>query len=110
MNINQVIASNILRIRKEKNIKQSDFVKLSGLSVSHIQRLENGQFNTTVNTLEKISQVLKVNIEDLVSSRQYEFNVRIGTLRKIAEVLKTDIDELIKIPNENDGQYNHIES
>ncbi|MFL2134184.1 helix-turn-helix domain-containing protein [Desemzia sp. FAM 24101] len=69
---------NLKRIRKERKINQRKLAELTGLSFSMISKLETGeQANPTLETINKIAEVLKVDPSELVSKlaievKQYE--------------------------------------
>src|SRR5438128_1720877 len=52
------IAYQILKLRKKKNISQSQLAKKIGTKQSNIARMESGQQNFSVDTLEKIAGAL----------------------------------------------------
>ena len=53
------IAYQILQLRKQKNISQSQLAKILGTRQSNIARMESGQQNFTTSTLQKIANVFK---------------------------------------------------
>ncbi|MDO8265170.1 MAG: helix-turn-helix transcriptional regulator [Candidatus Parcubacteria bacterium] len=57
------IAYQILRLRKQKRISQSELAKKMGTRQSDVARMESGQQNFTTDTLQKIASALKCNLE-----------------------------------------------
>ncbi len=53
------IAYQILRLRKKKHISQLALAKKIGTKQSNIARIESGQQNFSIDTLEKIADALK---------------------------------------------------
>jgi len=51
------ISYNLLLLRKEKGMTQAELAKKIGTSQSNVARLERGQQNFTVETLDKIAKV-----------------------------------------------------
>lgn len=63
----KIIGQNICEIRKEKNLTQKTLAKQIGMkSASYICRLERGQLNVTIKTLEKLADALSVELDDLL--------------------------------------------
>lgn len=60
MNLNSIIASNLKRLRKEKNLSLSKLSELSGVSKVMLGQIERGESNPTINTVWKIATGLKV--------------------------------------------------
>lgn len=55
-------------MRKKRNEKEMSMEKLAHLcemEYSQISRIELGQINTSINTVKKISDALKIEIKDL---------------------------------------------
>lgn len=57
------IAYQILQLRKKKGISQSELAKKIGTKQTNIARLESGQQNFTVETLQKIAHALNRNLK-----------------------------------------------
>ena len=53
-------------IRKERLFSQQHLADISNLSKITIQRIENGKFSVTLDTLISISKALEISINDLV--------------------------------------------
>lgn len=60
MNLNTVIASNLKRLRKSRNLSLSNLSDLSGVSKVMLGQIERGESNPTINTIWKIANGLKV--------------------------------------------------
>ncbi len=59
------IVQNIKKIRIAKNINQDVIAMALGFDVSNWNKIENGKQQLKVNQLEKIAQVLGVNVIDI---------------------------------------------
>ncbi|HHW4764683.1 helix-turn-helix domain-containing protein [Staphylococcus aureus] len=64
------IGDNIKKIRKEKNITQSELAKSLEISQSYLSDLENNRKNLGINTVEKIAKKLNVTIGYLTSGNK----------------------------------------
>ena len=64
--LRNIIADNLLRLRKEQNISQAKLAKLSGVSLGFIKGLEAKRHNPSIETLEKIAKALRVDVKDLL--------------------------------------------
>jgi DNA-binding XRE family transcriptional regulator len=58
-------ASNLKKIRKNKNYTQEKFVYDSGLSLSQIAPIETCKINPTISTVFKIASTLKIRPSEL---------------------------------------------
>ena len=52
-------------IRFQKNISQEKLSELSEISRSVMGKIERGEISTTLNSVEKISEALNVNVKEL---------------------------------------------
>lgn len=60
-----LIISRIKSARKEKNISQEKLSLSAGLESRYINKLENGNLNPTLNTIDKIIRALELSYEEL---------------------------------------------
>lgn len=65
-----MIAENIKKIRKKKDISQDRLSKLADVTLTTLSKIESGiNENPTINTLKKIAKALEVNIDELVREK-----------------------------------------
>jgi transcriptional regulator with XRE-family HTH domain len=64
--LNQVVASNLKRLRKKLGISQEDLAERCGLHRTYIGAIERSERNITLQTLEKIAESLDVSPQDLL--------------------------------------------
>ena len=62
-NLTHKVIKDIIRIRKEKGISQTELSKQTGLAKSTIARMELGEVNPTLTVLVKILDVLERDIK-----------------------------------------------
>ena len=62
----QKFANNLKKIRKQKGIKQDDFLNTEGISRSMISMVEITKTDITLSKLKIIADVLKVSSKDLL--------------------------------------------
>ena len=60
-----IMGRRIRELRLQKEMTQSDLGATAGITYGHVSLIENGQANITLETLEKISQVLNVSVANL---------------------------------------------
>lgn len=60
INLNAIIASNLKRLRTERNLSLSKLSALSGVSKVMLGQIEHGESNPTINTVWKIATGLNV--------------------------------------------------
>lgn len=54
------------RLRAQRKMSQADLAKVSGVSREYIARLELGQQDPTLGTMEKLAKALKVKVGKLL--------------------------------------------
>lgn len=64
--IRKTIGDNIRKMRKSRNLNQSDFAKLLDLSRTSIVNIEQGTQQLTIDNLYKIASVLNYNPHDII--------------------------------------------
>jgi transcriptional regulator with XRE-family HTH domain len=66
------IAKNLADLRERKGLSQSALAKMSGTTRASVALLESGSGNPTLEILLKISQGLRISIDELISSPRAE--------------------------------------
>ena len=56
--IDQILAQQIVLARKEKNISQSTLSKIIGIQQASLSKIENGEGNPSIQTLQRIAKGL----------------------------------------------------
>lgn len=69
LGLNQVVASNLRRLRKELGISQEDLAEKCGLHRTYVGAIERSERNITLQTLEKLAESLAVSPHDLLKDR-----------------------------------------
>lgn len=106
----QNIASNLTKLRKLKNLSQTQLAKLAGMTRASIAAIESGSSNPSLELLIKLSACLKISIDEMISAPKAECvfikadDVPLDrrskngvTLKKLLpdKIPATDMDELI---------------
>ncbi|GHU79782.1 hypothetical protein FACS1894145_4670 [Bacteroidia bacterium] len=60
------IGMKIKELREDKNISQQDLAAACNFEKSNMSRIEAGRTNLTIGTLLKISEALKVRLNDMI--------------------------------------------
>lgn len=63
--IQQKVGKRIQEIRVEKNISQQDLASKCNFEKSNMSRLEKGNSNATLSTLEKVCEALQIDFIEL---------------------------------------------
>ena len=58
----EILAEQIKKLRKERNLTQTELGKLIGVQRAQISKLENGMSNVTIGTIVKIFNALKAQV------------------------------------------------
>ena len=73
--INQNIAKNLNKIRKEKGLTLNDLAEVSGVSKSMLSEIERGGTNPTILVLWKIADGLKIPLTQLISEETANYTL-----------------------------------
>lgn len=68
--LQEVVGSKVREIRNSLLISQFELSKLTGIERAQISKIEQGKVNLTLETLEKLSIALKVDVSELISSKK----------------------------------------
>jgi len=63
--IQQKVGKRIAEIRIEKNVSQQDLASKCNFEKSNMSRLEKGNSNATLSTLEKVCEALQIDLIEL---------------------------------------------
>lgn len=80
MKLNEILVDTIKRNRVEKHISQDKLSEKSGLDPKYINKLENGRFNLTIPTLEKILDGLEIDYIDFFDALEKKSDSSIDRL------------------------------
>lgn len=70
LNAMQTFIANMIRIRKDRGMTQTDLAELIGTKQSAISRLERGEEDITLSRAEAISDALSVELSEMVTSAE----------------------------------------
>ncbi|MBY3619567.1 helix-turn-helix transcriptional regulator [Acinetobacter sp. CUI P1] len=101
MNILETIGLRIREIRVEKQLTQEALGERIGASYSYVGRIERGQKNISLQTLEKIAKALEVSEADFFTYSLSEETKQSEKMREIREITvmlyKQDLQSIVKI-------------
>lgn len=67
MDLNEVMANNLRRIRHGKKLTQEELAHRTGLSTRHIGAIERAEMSATLTVLGQISEALDVDPRELLA-------------------------------------------
>ena len=70
LNAMQHFIANMIRIRKDRGMTQTDLADLIGTKQSAISRLERGEEDITLTRAEAIAEALSVELSEMVTSAE----------------------------------------
>jgi transcriptional regulator with XRE-family HTH domain len=80
MKTSQIIGSNIKRVREHKGIKQEVLAKEMGITKGRMSQIESGECDElSLNRLEKIAAILKVDFFDLTGANPKNVHINNST-------------------------------
>ena len=66
----QTVADRLMELREERGLSQARLAELAGVDRKTINRIENGHFSPSLDTLTRLSVVLKCRLADLVEAKR----------------------------------------
>ena len=66
----QTVADRLMTLRAERGFSQAHLAHLAGVDRKTINRIENGHFSPSLDTLTRLSVVLKCRLADLVEAKR----------------------------------------
>jgi len=69
MNLRERVAKNIIDYRKSVGLSQENLAKRSGVSRSHLGKIENARYSMNIDTIEKIARALDIEADVLFEPR-----------------------------------------
>jgi transcriptional regulator with XRE-family HTH domain len=66
----QTVADRLIAHRVERGFSQARLAELAGVDRKTINRIENGHFSPSLDTLTRLSVVLKCRLSDLVEAKR----------------------------------------
>ncbi|GGX36906.1 helix-turn-helix domain-containing protein [Aquimarina muelleri] len=90
---NAIIAENIKRLRKLKNLSQKQVSLEIGIPQGQYSLVENGKVMPTIPSLEKIASVFEVSLVEFFKTNNEEEAVNLPLLEKIKIIDSLDEDE-----------------
>jgi len=79
-NINAKIGKKIAQLRKEIGLSQNQLAEKSGLSTEYISRLERGINAPSVQSMNVLADVLRVDIRDFFTFSESDWEIEIEAL------------------------------
>jgi len=85
------LADNLKRLRKKRGWSQTQLAEQIGSHLSHINRIETGKYNPSLDVVQKLAAVFDVTIDYLVSDTDEDFKeVRIEDKNLIERIKLID--------------------
>ena len=66
----EVVANQLIALRAERGFSQAHLAELAGVDRKTINRIENGHFSPSLDTLTRLSVVLKCRLSALVDTKR----------------------------------------
>lgn len=82
MDLNAIIATNLKRLRLERNLSLGQLAELSDVSKVMLAQIEKGNSNPTINMIWKIANGLKVPYTMLIDEQKYDLELVLRGQRK----------------------------
>ena len=67
------LADNLKRLRKKQGWSQTLLAEHIGSHLSHVNRIETGKYNTSLDVVQKLAPVFDMSIDYLISDTQEDF-------------------------------------
>lgn len=69
MTLRQIFASNLRRIRAERELTQEKLADLAGIDRTYVSALERQVYSASLDTIERLAEVLNVEPRELLGPR-----------------------------------------
>lgn len=66
MTLRQIFSSNLRRVRAERGLTQEKLADLAGIDRTYVSALERQVYSVSLDTIEKLAEVLKIEPHELV--------------------------------------------
>jgi transcriptional regulator with XRE-family HTH domain len=66
----ETVSNRLISLRIERGLSQARLAELAGVDRKTINRIENGHFSPSLDTLTRLSVVLKCKLSDLVEGKR----------------------------------------
>jgi len=66
----ETVSNRLVSLRNERSFSQARLAELAGVDRKTINRIENGHFSPSLDTLTRLSVVLKCKLSDLVEAKR----------------------------------------
>lgn len=66
MTLRQIFASNLRRVRAERELTQEKLADLAGIDRTYVSALERQVYSASLDTIERLAEVLKVEPHELL--------------------------------------------
>lgn len=63
--INKQLGKRVRRLRREQKMSQEELAEKAGIHRTYMGKIERGESNPPVHTVEKIANALKISLKDL---------------------------------------------
>lgn len=90
-----LIGKRIRELRKQRGLRQVD-MESSGLSYKYYQRIEAGKVNVTLKTLERIAEVLDIDVREIFTFLPAGTSEANELAASISRIINDDDEESIK--------------
>jgi len=68
--LTRILAHNVRRLRRARNLSQEEFAAISGLHRTYVGSVERGERNVTLSTLEALALALQVDVTELLTETE----------------------------------------
>lgn len=69
MDLREILATNLRRLRHEKGLSQDDLAYEAEVSRSYLSQIEKAKYYASLKTIEKLANVLQVEAADLLKTQ-----------------------------------------
>ena len=66
MKLRQIFASNLRRIRLDRNLTQENLADMAGIDRTYVSALERQVYSVSLDTIEKLAEVLSIDPHNLL--------------------------------------------
>ncbi|MGI6777515.1 MAG: helix-turn-helix domain-containing protein [Acetivibrionales bacterium] len=100
------LGKNIVKLRKQNNIKAKHLAESIGIDQSYLSQIENGKRSPSLDVVRKIAHALDTTVSELLGETPLQLSVDMKRLVEASKYLSPNqVDIVINVVKEIGGKY-----
>lgn len=100
------LGKNIMKLRKQNNLKAKDLAKMVGIDQSYLSQIENGKRSPSLDVVQRVAKALNTTVSELLGEVPQELSDDMKRLINASKGLTPEqFDVVISVVKEMGGKY-----